>query len=133
MPRYQILDGETVVNTIVADESFVSAHYSGAYRLVDNLPDPVSTPAVPLEVEGWKAEVTMKSTMSADGTTSVWDATQAAITAMTDGPDKLAAQAVLARGDMRRDSPLLAAVATQIGLTSAQIDDMFVRAAALSA
>lgn len=41
MPRYEILDGETVVNTIIADLAFVEAHYPGAYREV---PEPTPTP-----------------------------------------------------------------------------------------
>lgn len=41
MSRYEILDGETVINTIIADEAFVEARYPGAYRLV---PEPEPTP-----------------------------------------------------------------------------------------
>lgn len=34
MPRYEILDGDTVINTIIADLAFVEAQYPGAYREV---------------------------------------------------------------------------------------------------
>lgn len=41
MARYEILDGETVINTIIADATFVEAHHPGAYRLV---PEPEPAP-----------------------------------------------------------------------------------------
>jgi len=31
--RIEILDGETVINTIIADEAFAEQHYPGAWRL----------------------------------------------------------------------------------------------------
>lgn len=42
---YEILnDSGQVVNTIIADEAFVEAHYPGHYRLVG--PEPVTTPRI---------------------------------------------------------------------------------------
>jgi hypothetical protein len=42
---YEILsDSGQVVNTIIADEVFVEAHYPGHYRLVG--PEPVTTPRI---------------------------------------------------------------------------------------
>ncbi|MFT0533153.1 hypothetical protein ACMHYJ_10070 [Castellaniella hirudinis] len=41
MSRYEILDGETVINTIISDAAFVEAHHPGAYRMV---PEPEPTP-----------------------------------------------------------------------------------------
>lgn len=56
MPRYEILDGETVVNTIVADLSFVEAHYPGAYREVpEPTPEPLTWDNAPPEY--WWIEV----------------------------------------------------------------------------
>ncbi|MFT0531897.1 hypothetical protein ACMHYJ_03550 [Castellaniella hirudinis] len=39
MGTYQILDGETVINTIVADEPYVESKYPGTYLLVPE-PEP---------------------------------------------------------------------------------------------
>jgi hypothetical protein len=44
---YEILDDDgKVVNTILADESFVETHYSGHYRLVGPEPEPYVEPIV---------------------------------------------------------------------------------------
>lgn len=43
--RIEILDGATVINTIIADESFAEAHYPGAWRVAavqDVEPAPVN-------------------------------------------------------------------------------------------
>lgn len=51
---YQILDGETVINTIIADEAFMLEHYpNGNYILV---PEPEPTPAPPPVYE-WYIDV----------------------------------------------------------------------------
>lgn len=43
MPRYEILDGEAVINTIIADLAFVEVHYPGAYReVLEPLPPPLT-------------------------------------------------------------------------------------------
>lgn len=45
--NYEILDGETVINTIIASQEFVEENYPGNYRL---LPDvPVVAPVDPTE------------------------------------------------------------------------------------
>lgn len=44
---YEILDNSgKVVNTIIADESFVEANYSGHYRLVGPEPEPYMPPVI---------------------------------------------------------------------------------------
>ena len=42
MARYEILDGETVINTIIAEKDFVDEHYPGSYRLLEEpvVPEP---------------------------------------------------------------------------------------------
>ncbi len=42
MNTYHIMDGEAIINTIVADEAFVEQHYPGAWALA---PEPEPTPA----------------------------------------------------------------------------------------
>lgn len=44
---YEILDGfGNVVNTIIAEESFVETNYSGCYRLVGPEPEPYIPPVI---------------------------------------------------------------------------------------
>lgn len=38
--RIEILDGSTVINTINADEAFAELHYPGAWRVVQEAPEP---------------------------------------------------------------------------------------------
>lgn len=38
--RIEILDGSTVINTINADEAFAEQHYPGAWRVVQEAPEP---------------------------------------------------------------------------------------------
>ena len=38
--RIEILDGDTVINTINADEAFAELHYPGAWRVVEEAPAP---------------------------------------------------------------------------------------------
>lgn len=42
--RYEILEGGVVVNTIIADDAFVTAHYPGAWRLAADQGTPAATP-----------------------------------------------------------------------------------------
>ena len=38
--RIEIMDGQTVINTINADEAFAEANYPGAWRVVPDTPAP---------------------------------------------------------------------------------------------
>ena len=42
--RIEILDGQTVINTINADEAFAEANYPGAWRVVPDTPAPAPAP-----------------------------------------------------------------------------------------
>lgn len=42
--RIEILDGETVINTIEADEAFAEAHFPGAWRVAVQDHEPVEDP-----------------------------------------------------------------------------------------
>lgn len=42
--RIEILDGATVINTIIADEAFAEAQYPGAWRVAAVQPEPVPEP-----------------------------------------------------------------------------------------
>lgn len=93
-------------------------------------------PWVPMEVEGWQAEVAMKATPvdpEDSESQNVWDRVQDLIAAMPDGIEKIAAQTVLARGKIRRDSPMLAQLAPLVPLSEERVDDMFRLAASIEA
>lgn len=42
--RIEIMDGETVINTIIADEAFAEQQRPGAWRVADVQDEPVSVP-----------------------------------------------------------------------------------------
>lgn len=82
---------------------------------------------VPVEVEGWQAEVAMRATpVDPDDPESqtIWDRVQDIIASMPDGIEKITAQTVLTRGKIRRDSPMLAQLAPAVPLTSERVDDL---------
>lgn len=107
----------------------------GQWRQVWSV-EPLPPPPVPEEVEGWQAEVAMRATpVDPDdpNSQSVWDRVQDIIAAMSDGIEKITAQTVLARGKIRRDSPMLAQLAPMVPLTEEQVDDLMRLAASIQA
>lgn len=93
-------------------------------------------PWVPVEVEGWQAEVAMRATpVNPDDpeSQSVWDRVQDLIAAMPDGLEKITAQTVLKRGKIRRDSPMLAQFAPLVPLSEERVDDLMRLAASIEA
>lgn len=95
---------------------------------------PESEPPVPVEVEGWQAEVAMRATpVPTDLEVTVWGRVQELIAAMSEGIEKITAQTVLKRGKIRRDSPMLAQLAPLVPLTDEQVDDLMRLAASIEA
>lgn len=91
---------------------------------------------VPEEVEGWQAEVAMKATPvdpEDPESQNVWDRVQDLIAAMPDGLEKITVQTVLARGKIRRDSPMLAQFAPLVPLSQGRVDDLLRLAASIEA
>lgn len=113
--------------------------WNGDGWLIGRRPEPVSTEwyePVPEEVEGWQAEVAMKATPvdpEDSESQNVWDRVQDLITAMPDGIEKITAQTVLARGKIRRDSPMLAQLAPLVPLSEERVDDLMRLAASIQA
>lgn len=141
--RTAVIDGTQVVNVIEAQPGFelpgfllVPTDTAGpgwSYVEGEFMPPEPEPEPVPIEVEGWQAEVAMRATPSTTEGQSVWDRVQAIIAAMPDGIEKITAQTVLARGKIRRDSPMLAQLAPLVPLTEAQVDDMMRLAASIQA
>lgn len=114
------------------------AHWNGKVWTVlpERPPAPGQAVPVPEEVEGWQAEVAMRATpVNPDDpeSQSVWDRVQDLIAALPDGIEKITAQTVLARGRIRRDSPMLAQLAPLVPLSEERVDDMFRLAGSIEA
>lgn len=114
------------------------AHWGGKVWTVlperPPLPGPIDP--VPVEVEGWQAEVAMKATPvdpEDSQSQNIWDRVQDLIAAMPDGIEKITAQTVLARGKIRRDSPMLAQLAPLVPLSEERVDDLMRLAASIEA
>ena len=151
MTSTHIIENGIVVNTIVAMLEEARVAYPDALCLDANqypggigwtwdgeqLVSPPAPPEpVPEEVEGWQAEVAMKATPvdpNDPESQSVWDRVQDIITAMPDGIEKITAQTVLARGKIRRDSPMLAQLAPLVPLSEERVDDLMRLAASIEA
>lgn len=109
----------------------VEGQWRQTWEVVPRPPEPV-----PIEVEGWQAEVAMRATpVDPDDpeSQSVWDRVQDIIAAMPDGIEKITAQTVLARGKIRRNSPTLAQLAPLVPLSGERVDDMFRLAGSIEA
>ena len=78
----------------------------------------------------WRIRAVSKATPFAGGT--VLDAVTAAIAGITDPLQKIVAEEVFFGGNiLERDSALLVGMAVELGLTDAQLDDIFQQAAAI--
>lgn len=114
------------------------AHWNGKVWTVLPERPPAPGQAIPVleEVEGWQAEVAMKATpVDPDDpeSQSVWDRVQDIIAVMPDDIEKIKVQTVLARGKIRRDSPMLAQLAPLVPLTGEQVDNLFRMASSIEA
>ena len=87
---------------------------------IETIPIPV-----PRAITAWQASAALKLTPFGDGT--LYDAATAALAGMPDGAEKTVAQTAFEK-DARfvRASPTIAAIADALGLTSAQIDALFI-------
>ncbi|WP_442592458.1 hypothetical protein ACSBPU_05525 [Parapusillimonas sp. JC17] len=144
--RTAVIDGTQVVNVIEAGPEFTlpgfllvpteTAAPGWTYEDGEFVPPEPEPIPVPQEIEGWQAEVAMRATPvdpEDPESQNVWDRVQDIIAAMPDGLDKITAQTVLARGKVRHDSAMLAALAPLVPLSGERIDDMFRLGASIQA
>lgn len=88
-------------------------------------------PAVPQEVARWQAKMVLMRTPSANGS-NLWDELLAVRAGMPDGENSVLLDAALLEVlNWRRTSPTVEWAAQQLGLSSAQVDELFIAAAAL--
>jgi len=142
MTTTHIIENGIVINTIVATPEEAQVAYPDALCIDADqhpggigwtwdgeqlVPPPAPPEPVPEEVEGWQAEVAMKATPvdpEDSQSQNVWDRVQDIFAAMPDGIEKITAQTVLARGKIRRDSPMLAQLAPLVPLSEERVDDL---------
>ena len=120
--RIEIMDGDTVTNTIIASEEFAEQHYPGKWRLaeVQDVPTPPtpSTPSVCSPAQGLVALYALKQITEAD--------VNATIAAITDPVARYTTQIAFARAtEWGRDSASMQQLATLLGLTESDLDALF--------
>lgn len=122
--KYEILNAQgEVVNTVIATEEFMQAQYpDGNYREVVT---PPPAPAIPQSVTRRQA----KQALSISG---FLDQVQPAIDAIADPLQRSLMQIEWDDSqEFLRDRPQLIQLATALGLTDEQIDELFILAATL--
>lgn len=138
MARYALIVGGTVRNVIKASAEAAAAAASSINGTAvesdtagvgDTYADDVFTPATPTVPVPF--EVTMRQARLALLGAGLLDDVEAAINAMSD-PAKTAARIEWDYSNtLRRDHPLVATLGAGLGLTSGQLDDLFIAAGAL--
>ena len=113
----EIMDGETVVNTILADEAFAEQHYPGAWRVVEQQDAPV-VPATPQSCTRRQGQLALIETDRID-------AIDTAIAGITDPIERRKAQAEYDSDTWERNNAFLQSMWAQLGGTPAQLDDLF--------
>lgn len=115
--RIEIMDGETVINTISADEEFAEQHYPGAWRVAAQQDVPV-VPATPQSCTRRQGELALIETEKID-------AVEAAIAGIADPKERRKAQAEYDSDTWARNNAFLQSMWAQLGGTPAQLDDLF--------
>ena len=121
--RIEILDGDTVTNTIIASEEFAEQQHSGKWRLAEAqdaepAPPTPATPTVCSPAQGLVALFAIKQITESDVT--------ATIAAITDPVARYTSQIAFARAtEWRRDSASIQQLAALLGLTESDLDALF--------
>lgn len=118
--RIEILDGATVINTIVASEEFAEQHYPGAWRLAE-VQDAPTIPVSPQScspAQGLVALFAIKQITESD--------VNAAIAGIADPVDRYTTQIAFARAtEWQRESASMQKLALLLGLTEKDLDALF--------
>ena len=120
--RIEIMDGDTVSNTILATPEFAEQQHPGAWRLaeVQDVPTPPTpaTPTVCSPAQGLVALFAIKQITESD--------VNATIAAITDPVARYTSQVAFARAtEWRRDSASIQQLAALLGLTESDLDALF--------
>ena len=120
--RIEIMDGDTVINTILATPEFAEQLHPGKWRLaeVQDVPTPptTATPTVCSPAQGLVALFAIKQITESD--------VNATIAAITDPVARYTSQVAFARAtEWRRDSASMQQLAALLGLTESDLDALF--------
>ena len=120
--RIEVMDGDTVINTIVATPEFAEQQHPGKWRLaeVQDVPTPPTpaTPTVCSPAQGLVALFAIKQITESD--------VNATIAAITDPVARYTSQVAFARAtEWRRDSASIQQLAALLGLTESDLDALF--------
>ena len=120
--RIEIMDGDTVSNTIIATPEFAEQLHPGKWRLaeVQDVPTPPTpaTPTVCSPAQGLVALFAIKQITESDVNTT--------IAAITDPVARYTSQVAFARAtEWRRDSASIQQLAALLGLTESELDTLF--------
>ena len=120
--RIEIMDGQTVINTILATPEFAEQLHPGKWRLaeVQDVPaEPApATPTVCSPAQGLVALFAIKQITESD--------VNATIAAITDPVARYTSQVAFARAtEWRRDSASIQQLAALLGLTESDLDALF--------
>ena len=120
--RIEIMDGQTVINTILATPEFAEQQHPGKWRLaeVQDVPTPPTpaTPTVCSPAQGLVALFAIKQITE--------DGVNATIAAITDPVARYTSQVAFARAtEWRRDSASIQQLAALLGLTESDLDALF--------
>jgi hypothetical protein len=123
--RYEIIENGQPVNTIEADESFMSANFQPGSYVLSEYQTPEPTPIVP---EPPKVAVTMRQARLALLGAGLLDDVSAAINALP-SPQKEAAQIEWEYSqEVQRHNGFVSQLAPILGLSEAQLDSLFATA-----
>ena len=120
--RIEIMDGQTVINTILATPEFAEQQHPGKWRLaeVQDVPaEPApATPTVCSPAQGLVALFAIKQITESDVT--------ATIAAITDPVLRYTSQIAFARAtEWKRDSVSIQQLSALLGLTESDLDALF--------
>ena len=120
--RIEVMDGDTVINTILATPEFAEQLHPGKWRLaeVQDVPTPPTpaTPTVCSPAQGLVALFAIKQITESD--------VNATIAAITDPVLRYTSQIAFARAtEWRRDSASIQQLAALLGLTESDLDALF--------
>ena len=119
--RIHLPDG--TYSTIVADQSFIDAHFPGAELLPE--PEPVQASVVPQSVSRAQGKLALIGA-------GLWPAAIAFVDGISDPVQKAYAEVALNdTQEWRRDSPFLTSATAALGLTEEQLDALFITAGGL--
>ena len=124
MRTYVIRDANgEIVNTVVANQAFIDAHFPGAEPVPE--PEVAQTSVVPQSVSRAQGKLALIQA-------GLWPAVITFVDGITDPTQRAYAEVALNdTQEWRRDSPFLASAAAALDLTEAQLDALFITAGGL--